>query len=408
MRAYLTVDKLGFLICRLRAVSLISLLVFSSGLALADAGVFTGNGQNLRQITSKEIRLKSIEVNVVLGRGPFLYDGTVPGMDEVRYDCTFVLQNLTNSTEDVQVGFPVDSEFARRRERDETAESKQNWVLNYGFIALDEKTTYRVEFVRRNPKSPDEFRTVFVWKMNFGPHEVRKLRVIYHMPMTTGLVSTEREDWNTRSVPPEALSAELVTVADMEVAGYITSTGSSWSGNVENAVFSVYLDGFEHYLDRRGMTERDVTSMPTEEAEQYKESFPVSRPWWFRDVSPSGWKPVEGGIQWQYENYKPQDPITVAYYITQIPKTAFEVHPFVEHYLKSVRQKDSVQAGLSQLREFILATFGKEPDDPTVRSFAAAQKWYSPQKDFSLAKLSSEQRGVLDALDQEISKRKGN
>src|SRR5579862_2370646 len=131
MRAYLTVDKLGFLICRLRAVSLISLLVFSSGLALADAGVFTGNGQNLRQITSKEIRLKSIEVNVVLGRGPFLYDGTVPGMDEVRYDCTFVLQNLTNSTEDVQVGFPVDSEFARRRERDKTAESKQNWVLNY-------------------------------------------------------------------------------------------------------------------------------------------------------------------------------------------------------------------------------------------------------------------------------------
>lgn len=407
----LILNKIGFLLMRrLLPFSLISLLVFNSPHALADAGVFTGNGQNLRQITSKSIRLKSIEVNIAPGRGPFLYDGTVPGMDEVRYDCTFVLQNLTDSAEDVQVGFPVDSEFAKRGRDEETMEAKQNWVLNYGFIALDETTTYRVEFVRRKSgKGSGEFGSLFIWKMNFAPNETRTLRVSYHMPMSTGLVNTEIKEWELNSTGPLNFPREfrMLDTAELGLAGYITSTGSSWSGNVEEAVFTVYLDRFERYLDRRGVAEVDAASMLLEEKEQLEEGFPVSRPWWFREVTPAGWKPIEGGIQWQYENYKPQDAITVAYYMTQIPKTASDVHPFVEHYIKGLSQNGSAQKALVQLREFVLATFGKEPDDPTVRAFAAAQKWYSPRKDFSLAKLSAEQQGVLDALDHEIFKRQG-
>jgi hypothetical protein len=378
-------------------------VLLSSTSALADAGVFTGNGQNLRQITSKSIRLKSINVDIALGRGPFLFDGTVAGMDEVRYDCKFVLQNLTNSGEEVEVGFPVDSEFAHNTAVQPTRESMQDWVLNYGFIALDEKNTYPVELVHRKPaKGANDFGTIFVWKMNFGPGETRILRVSYHMPISMGLVSTERDERSAKPAPSESFSQEFLTLALMEFAGYVTSTGSSWSGNVEKAVFTVYLDRFERYLDLRGITEENSASKNSDDS-QGMTSFPVRKPWWFRQVSPSGWIRVEGGIQWQFRNYKPQDPITVAYYMTQLPKSAAEVRPFVERFLKGLGQNESAQVELRNLREFILASYGKEPDDPRIRAFASEQKWYAPRKDFSVTQLSREQRAVIAEFEQEIT-----
>lgn len=69
----------------------LSVVLGTASLAIADAGVFTGNGQNLHQITSKAVRLASIDVSIILGRGPFLFNGSVPGMDRAEYECTFVL-----------------------------------------------------------------------------------------------------------------------------------------------------------------------------------------------------------------------------------------------------------------------------------------------------------------------------
>lgn len=66
-------------------ISVFLVLLQSSRLSFADAGVFTGNGQNLHQITSKTIQLVSIDVTIVLGRGPFFFDGTVSGMDRAEY-----------------------------------------------------------------------------------------------------------------------------------------------------------------------------------------------------------------------------------------------------------------------------------------------------------------------------------
>jgi hypothetical protein len=123
---------------------LLLLVLFSAFLGISsqsfgDAGVFTGNGQDLHQITSKTVQLVSIDVAIVLGRGPFLFDGTVPGMDVAEYHCTFVLRNLSNNDEEIKVGFPVDSEFARGGKADSANES-QDWVFEYGFIARDEKS----------------------------------------------------------------------------------------------------------------------------------------------------------------------------------------------------------------------------------------------------------------------------
>jgi hypothetical protein len=139
----------------LPTVLVLSLVIVGTSFrAAADAGVFTGNGQNLRQISSKSIQLVSIDVTIIPGRGPFLFDGSVPGMDQVQYECTFVLRNLTDKPEEVQVGFPIDSQFAQESEPVSSKESSRDWVLEYGFITLDETTTYNVEFVRRKPHIP--------------------------------------------------------------------------------------------------------------------------------------------------------------------------------------------------------------------------------------------------------------
>jgi hypothetical protein len=74
-----------------RASRAIVLLV-GAGLALlltvsdapGNAGVFMGNGQNLRQFTSRTIQLVSEDVTIVLGPGLFPFDGGLPGMERAE------------------------------------------------------------------------------------------------------------------------------------------------------------------------------------------------------------------------------------------------------------------------------------------------------------------------------------
>jgi hypothetical protein len=370
-------------------------------LAFADAGVFTGNGQNLHQITSKTIQLVNIDVTIVLGRGPFLFDGGVPGMDRAEYQCTFLLRSLSDNAEDVEVGFPVDSEFAQRSAEPSSSDSKE-WVLEYGFIARDKHMTYHVEFVRRKPnEGPGEFGSIFVWRMHFAPKEDRTLTVQYRIPMSMGLVSTQKAE-NSSRPGSAALSQELMDIAQLEMAGYVTSTGSSWARDVESATFTVYTQAFERYLGHRGLTEASAAKMNAEETAQFRSSFPVLHPWWFRQIKPSGWKEVRGGVQWSYKDFKPKDLIDIRYYMTELPLMPDEVDAFVDRFLKAVGPKESTVVELGRLKEILLATYGKEPNDEMAKAFASAQLWYAPQHDFSMAHLSETQQAVLGKLDARI------
>jgi hypothetical protein len=369
--------------------------------ALADAGVFTGNGQDLHQITSRTVQLVSIDVTIVLGRGPFLFDGTVSGMDRAEYRCTFLLRNLSDTDEEIKVGFPVDSEFARSSKPDSSDES-QNWVLEYAFIARDQKNTYHVDFVRRKPLTGSgEFGWVFVWNMHFSPKETRSLTVQYRIPMSMGLVPMDKDERS--GLGPDIFRQEFLHVGGLEMAGYITSTGSSWAGNVETAKFTLITRPFEKYFDRRGITEEAETMMDQETAEQFHSSFPVRHPWWYRRLEPEGWKPVEGGVQWQYKDYKPKDSIAVSYYTTPFPQLPEEVDPFVDQFLKGLGPGESRGAQLERLKQLVLATYGKEPEDQGARTFVSQQLWYEPHKDFSLDRLSASQKAVLERIDRRIA-----
>jgi hypothetical protein len=374
----------------------------------ADAGVFTGNGQSLHQITSKSIQLESIDVTMALGRGPYLFDGGVAGMDRARYLCKFVLRSKSDQYEDVEIGFPVDSEFAADSGSASSTDS-ENWVLEYSFIARDESETYHVEYVHRKPKEgPGEFASLFTWKMRFRPQETRTLTVSYEMPISMGLITTEKEVdryHNSNSRRPESgvFRMETLDLGIMEQAGYITSTGSSWAGNVQSATFTVYTEAFEKYLRYRGVFETTPIKAASDETEQRENPFPIQHPWWFRTVSPDGWKTVKGGIQWKYENVKPHDPLTVRYYMTEFPQSPSDVDTFVNRILKRLGKSESQMAALTEAKEILLATYGREPTDPDARSYVERQLWYTPQKDFSLSSLTSAQKATVEALDTRIS-----
>jgi hypothetical protein len=391
----------------LRRLLLLLVVASSAAPMFADAGVFTGNGQSLHQITSKSIQLVSIDVTMALGRGPYLYDGGVAGMDRARYLCKFVLRSKSDQSEDVEIGFPVDSEFATDNGSALPTESA-NWVLEYSFIARDENQTYHVEYVHRKPKEgPGEFASLFTWKMRFRPQETRALTVSYEMPISMGLVTTEKDQdgsHNLNSRQPEfgVFQMETLDLGIMEQAGYITSTGSSWADNVQSATFTVYTEAFENYLNYRGVIEASPSKATSDGTEERENPFPVQHPWWFRTVSPDHWMAVKGGIQWKYENYKPQAPLTVRYYMTEFPQSPADVDAFANRILKRLGKSESQLAALTEAKEILLATYGKEPTDPDARRYVERQLWYTPQKDFSVSSLNPTQKATVEALDARI------
>lgn len=408
-------------------IPLLLLLVFigSASPALADAGVFYGDGQDLHQITSKSVHLASIDVTIVLGEGVLPTSPELAGLDKnqlvilggnlATYRCTFVLQSLSDKPEEVQVGFPVESSVVPEDQRNSSVDLSA-WVKDYQFNARDEKNTYPVEFVRRKPKNgPNEFGSIFTWKMHFAPKETRTLTVTYQIAISLGLGSTGKEEdmgemtpaakeWYRTRSQSGAFRPERLDLALVREVGYITSTGSSWSGNVESATFALIMDAFEQKVEQNGIPGFAEQSHPEPPRTP---PFPLQHPMWFRRISPDGWKAVQGGVQWIYTDYKPKDSIEAAYYMTQLPKAPEDVDKFVDWFLTRLESNDSAVADLIRVKDVVLATYGKEPEDGITRWFVEDQLWYAPRKDFSFASLSEAQKAVLFKIDARIETAKG-
>jgi hypothetical protein len=219
-----------------------------------------------------------------------------------EYRCKFVLRSLSDKPEQVQVGFPVESEIEPENKPGSSADLGE-WVKEYAFIARDEKNTYSVAFVHRKPKDgPGEFGSIFAWNMSFEPKETKTLIVTHQIAMSMGLAGTGKdedtpkmtqasENWfRTRFSSGGAFQPEVLDLALARIAGYITSTGSSWSGNVETATFTLITDSFERNIEGNGLPE--YVTQPNNET-QRPAPFPLPHPWWFRQIAPGGLESCE-------------------------------------------------------------------------------------------------------------------
>jgi hypothetical protein len=83
------------------------------------------------------------------------------------------------------------------------------------------------------------------------------------------------------------------------------------------------------------------------------------------------------------------------------------VNKFANWFTKRLKPGVSVADELTRVKEVLLATYGKEPEDSLTRRFVEDQLWYAPRKNFSAENLSETQKAVLEKLDARIALAKG-
>ncbi|MCK6459729.1 MAG: DUF4424 domain-containing protein [Planctomycetes bacterium] len=347
-------------------------LVLLCGILHANAGIFSGSGHTVELVKTEEIQLVSEEVTIVPSRARWRFDGG-GGMDRVEYYCKFKLRNLTDERVEVQVGFPLDSQFMKQP-YDPKEHDEEDLILTYQFMARDKEKTYHVRYA----PGDGDLRSIFLWDMAFAPGETRDLAVLYEMPISMGLGTTAiaRGEY----AKPWYVHAEFALVESFR---YVTRTGRSWAGEVEKATFEVALPGFESYVRERGFFE--------DEESRSRKALP-KRPRVFRRIAPSGWREGERSIVWEFEGEVPEGPLAVAFYVTVLPTVPEDVPAFA----KAMLGEKPAAEDLSDLKEILLATYGVAPKTPRVLEFVSRQIWYEERAGVELAPA---ERAIIDALE---------
>ena len=346
--------------------------------ALTNVGVFTGYGHTIELSSTESIQMVSEEVTIVPGRGRFLFDGGVTGMDRVEYDCVFTLKNLKNQKIGIQVGFPLNSQFLNPPYNKKKKTS--NLVAQYNFISQVEGHQYTVRYV---PGDKDrKLKNLFLWDMTFEPSEIKILRVTYSMPISMTL-ATSALNWKESEYNKEWYKG--LENCMLEWFGYVTETAKSWAGQVEKATFQVYLEGFESYIYRRPLME----GLNAAKKEKTIEKFPVWRPVIFRVMEPKGWKKDDNGF-WElsYDGYEGENSILFYYYILTLPRTVEDVNRLMSRLSRNGFSNEDRE----DLRDILREYNGVKTENKRIRKFLKNQVWYGKE----VQQLIPDQ--VLDAI----------
>ena len=340
---------------------IVVLIIFSFSPARANVGVFTGYGHTIELTGSNDVQMLSEDITIIPGRGRFLFDGGVAGMDRVEYICKFILKNKNIKKVSIRAGFPLNSQFL------EPPYDKKNktsdLVSYYQFIAQEEGKIYNVEF---SPGDKDKkLKTLFLWYMHFMPNETKELLVTYSMPISMTLASTAK-NWKESNYSKgwyQSLKNCMI-----ELFGYVTETGKSWSGPIEKASFRVYVKGFEDYIFNRPFME----GMNKNDREKSFEKDPVWEPLVFRIVEPDNWDESDKGVlKLTVINYKFEKNLMFYYYITSFPKTKEDAERLISTLSKGFTKED-----YDDLRDIFMEYNGKKTNNKRIDKFLINQKWY--------------------------------
>ncbi|MBZ8180746.1 hypothetical protein [Oscillatoria salina] len=332
----------------------------------ANVGVFAGYGHTIELTETKDVAMISEEVTIIPGRGRFLFDGTIPGMNRVEYVCQFKLRNLSNEKVSIQVGFPLNSQFfsppySNTRETSDL-------IVEYDFIAQEKGKIYNVEYFPTDRS--ERLKNIFSWTIEFEANEEKDLVVTYSLPISMGLSSTAisndlsyQKDWYKQ-----------LEMAFLELFGYVTETGKSWSGVIEKAEFEVYIQGFEDYLNNRPLSEK----VDDEGKDNLMQMFKVWNPLFWRQTTWNDWSEDEQGfLRKTYENYEPETNLEFNYYILSFfPKNIAEATLLLKNLAKNNFQKDDYE----DLRDIFREYNGETTGNQRIQEFLKNQKWYQEEK----------------------------
>ena len=255
--------------------------------------------------------------------------------------------------------------------------------------------------------------------MEFEPEEKIELNISYKMPISMTLATTDTSDGKIfLSTPRQKFWYMDLSTSLLETFSYVTSTGISWNGSIENAHFKVYIANFEDYLQRRGPIEaskitdkinKDYEKSPEEKAAE--ELFNTKNCSFYRKISPENWTENKGYIKWDYKDYKPGALISFEYYfICGLPNNIEQVQRFIKSYDErrhiEGQQNHLSKEDIADLKEIIMAYMGICPKTKRVEEFVNNQVWYNPNSKKTENDLSKEDIAFLKELDELIMKTK--
>ncbi len=370
--------------------SLVTSFFFLSVIAYANVGIFGGFGHSVILEKTSDIQMVSEEVSISLGRGMIPFTGSLRGLDRAEYRCKFLLRNLSDKKVTVQVGFPLSSGDNYMISAAENP-SAFDIIARHNFIAGTDKKMYPVRYVRHDKAK--KFRQIFLWNMTFEPKQEITLKVFYALTGYQGLGTTKRRPYNWKPYKYDYL--DFLDRGIGESFGYVTETGKSWKGPIEKAVFKVYLDDFEKYLAKRGMTEYESQK----DKKRASARLPVNYGQIFREISPKGWKEVKERRQtyivWEFKNFKPGPEILINYVYTQIPRNTKDFKLLLEtiekrycqerqRRLKSKKLKGKIPlefnaAAKKNVADVILEYYGVNTGNKKIGGFLKDQAWYPPR-----------------------------
>jgi hypothetical protein len=344
----------------------------------AKPGYVALGGQTIRLVKAEQVQLVSEDVVIT----PMCGWAT----DLIDYRCTFILKSLAPKVVKVQVGFPLNGySYPQPNERPKATDL----VLDYHFIARDEKNTYDVRAIPRD----DVFGSL-VWDMEFNPKETKVLHVLYQLPISSTIGSTRKRDASSKDqfwhVPLEMSFNKYFT--------YYTKGGKSWAGPIEKATFRVETASLANCLGHRSVVfQCDFPESQRNEPESQHPLTMREAGLVYQRISPEDGKydPETGTTTWEYRDFKPGTRFDVVYYIVMMPRTASDCDVWVRDVLGNKPTK----ANLAEMRDIAAAFYGIAPRSESAKKFVEQQVWYHPKKDMQEAKLDAEQKAVLARLD---------
>jgi len=348
-------------------------IVTLSNCLFANAGIFAGLGQSIELTKTEQIQMVSEDITIIPGRGKSLFKGDLSGMDIVDYLCKFKLKNITNTTVNVQIGFPLNADSLKWRNKENTKTSEM--VAEYKFIAQEEGHIYNVRYVPGDIRK--KLKHLFLWDMKFLPNEEKELLISYSMHISCAAAIPFKTYMSYEKEWYGKLECCL-----LEWFGYVTETAKSWAGPVGKANFKVYIKGFDEYINRRPLYE-DLTL--DEFIRQDRRNFPVYNPLIFRMTEPTKWQTdKQGFLTLTYKDYKADENLMFYYYILPFPRNIADVERLMKNLTKSynLKIKDIIftKADYEDLRDIFLEFNGKKTGNKRIQKFVENQKWYGQEK----------------------------
>ncbi len=366
----------------------------------ANAGLFGGNGQNIRLESTEKIQMVSEDVDIYLARSeqPVTGGAKWEEIDKAHYKCKFEFKNLTDKEVTVSIGFPlVGDNYALPHYSEKNEDINQTKIISqFSFIAGTTHGTYPIRYVRTDVKK--QFTHIFLWDMTFKPNETINLLVSYSMTGYYGLGMTQKMPykWGQDRYGFEYLS-EFDT-AITQIFGYVTATGKSWHGAIEKATFTIHVGEYEKYLEKRGASEIDEDYVYYR---QQQAQAPFSA--LYRRITPAGWS--EQGeknkrvVVYRFTDFKPEMEISIQYAFLLIPKNLNDYRKTVsiikEKYnkfrtmiIQSNRPNIKIPAewdmnAEKNVADIILEYYGISTNNAAIKPFLERQVWYpvdSPRK----------------------------